>query len=375
MEHYALKNWYHYVHFSFESLFAVITVIMLVTWFIVVVYRLFLNRERYKQLSKTQPGNQDSYRKNIFNLRTFIVRDTYLAIITVVEMCALIISMNTFFYIYNEIIDSRKVSRQVSDYFRCHVQSIIGFSYIHPSLLLFFIPLSVMCTTLLMLISHLNSYLAARYLGNSLPKQYKYKYVYRCAIQCVVQLILIFPKLQLLFFPTFEVFFFYNWLDVVLSSRKVISAIKSRINEIRYFEWNSAHMDQLRNYSTNLIHYKITMCSALCALFTLIVLSTTTIIIYYLELILLGNCYFQKVFGVNINITISHTPEKDESIALVVNAWLALIISIAFAIFFTLPSIVIFSMFLLNSLYSCLTGKVNMRRYNNAIFEPLISVE
>ena len=351
--------------------------IMLAIWLIVVVYRLNLNRVRYKQLSNTRPGNQDSYVRNIYNLRTFLIREIFLVIIIIDEIFTLLTCIFFLQYVYHEILISHKVSRQIFEHFGCNVQPLIGFSYMHPSLLLFFLPISIGMSTLLMLLAYLHSYLAARYLEHSLPNKYKYKYVCWWVIQCSVQLICIFPKFQLLFLPIQEVFFIINWIYVVLCSRKVISAITSRINEIRNFEWNSAHMGHLRKYVINLKHYKATVRFFLCAIFTLIVIFTVTIVMFYLELILLGDCYFQEAFGINISKNIS-TPKHVADINKTINSaygWLVLITLIMFACIFTMPSLVLFSAYLLNSLYSCLTGKVNMQKYNNALFEPLISDE
>ena len=369
------KNWYQIARYSFESLFGMISVIMIVIWLIVVVYRFIFNLARYKQLSNTHPGNQDSYRRNAYNLRTFIVRDIFLVLTIIVEISTLTFSVLTYQYLYNEILNSHKVFHQISNHFGCHVQPLIGFSYMQPSFLLFFIPISIGYSTLLMFLSYINSYLAARYLGHSLPNKYKKKYVFWWVIQCIVQLICIYPKFQLLFFTILDVFFFFNWIYVVSCSRKVMSAIKSRIDEIRYFEWNSAHMGHLRRYTTNLKHYKTTMRFMLCAIFILIVLFTVTIVTLYLELFLLGDCYFHEAFGINISIHISTPKQYMKEAIKNVYDWLTLIIFILFGIIFTMPSLVLFSVYLLNYLYSYITGKVNMQKYNNALFEPLLSIE
>ena len=140
------------------------------------------------------------------------------------------------------------------------------YPYIYPAYALLFVLISISFLTQLLLISFLNSYLAGRYFGHSFPKIVVCKYIFVWIFQAFLQIICIIPKLQILFLPTTTLLLFLNWLDLIASSRKLSRAIRSKIKEIRLFEWNPT---QFRNQSRNLKQYTIAMGFLISAFFFL----------------------------------------------------------------------------------------------------------
>ena len=157
-----------------------------------------------------------------------------------------------------------------------------------------------------------------------------------------------------------------NWFYIIVTSRKVTTAIRSKIREIHLFEWDAA---QNRHYTQSLKSYKLVMFVVVTSIFLLMLIFPILTIIFYLEVILGGQCYFEQVYGISVSYNSTDANQVKLSEA---TYWIVLTLGSAFGVLYSLPSIVIFMGYLVNSIHSRCTGRGDMRRLTNTLFDPLI---
>ena len=366
-----VKNIYNVVHHTYEASFGVIYTIISMIWLGIIVYRLNLIRIKHKQISESHDFKTDYRSKSMYNLTTITTRDLFLFVIILLDIFNAFVIPFIFYYIEKNIEFSNNKEIIIKDYFGCDVLGIIGYSYLHPPVVLYLILLAMMIISQVMLLSYLNSYLAVRYLGYSLHYNVKYKYIYSWIFQCLVQIIFIIPQLQLFFQLIVTILFISNWLNLLISSRKVTRAIRSQMEEIRLFEWNPAHY---RNYARSLKYYKLSMFFVISAFLLLILTFIVTMLLFYLQLILTGNCYISRVYQIPLPINFTGSePTQINYIFSSIYDWLPLFTMMIFGLLFTLPSSIIFLSYLVNFVYGRCTGKVSKNKLTNTLFEPLIS--
>ena len=358
-------------HLGYEFSFGVINVYIAIIWLGIIVYRLVLIHFRYKQVSKSCNLNADSKSNLLYNLSTLRTRDFILFVMIIFEVLSLFVTAVVCSYIEKHIAYSYKIRAIVYPYFNCTVLSIIGYSYIYPANMLCFILLAMLIITQFMLISFLNVYIAGRYFGHSLHYKVRYKFICCWIFQCVIQLILIIPWLQIFFPLITSLLLLYNWSNLVASSRKVKEAIRSKMEEVRLFEWNPTHY---RNYTNTLKYYKLAMLFVVINYSLLIISYIISFLFVYIQLILVGNCYFEKVYGISFttNFTERETYNLNNAFTYIYDT-VPFIIMIFFGLFFTLPSVVFFVYYLANYVYGRCTSKVNINKITGSLVEPLIS--
>ena len=137
-------------------------------WLFVIIYRLCLTRIKYRQYSKAYYAYSDTRTRILYNLETFQYRDTLLIILIILEQVCIFTFVFGGHEYYTYTYESESAMKEVEEYFSCNITLIPAVSYLHPEYTIFFILLSMMVITHLMLISYINAYLAARYLGHSL---------------------------------------------------------------------------------------------------------------------------------------------------------------------------------------------------------------
>ena len=357
---------YNILEYTNEVVLGLISLITSLIWLFVIIYRIYLTRLKYRQYSKSFHAYFDSHNRILYNLETFQYRDTLLIILIILEQVCIFTFMFGGHEYYTSTYKSESALKEVKEFFSCNVTLIPAVSYLHPEYTIFFILLSMMIVTHLMLISYINAYLAARYLGHSLLKSYKCKYILVWLFQFAIQLFFVIPRLQLLSMLVVSLSTISNWFYIIVTSRKVTTAIRLKIKEIRLFEWDAA---QYRHYTQSLRSYRHVMFVVVTSIFLLMLIIPILTILFYLELILGGQCYFEQVYGISVPY---NSTGANQVKLLEATYWVILTLGSGFGVLYSLPSIVIFIGFLVNSIHSRCTGKADMRRLTSTFFDPLI---
>lgn len=354
---------YNILEYTNEVVLGLVFLITSLIWLFIITYRLCLTRRKYRQFSKSYSASRTQI---LYNLETFQHRDTLLIILLILEQVCIFTFMFGGHEYYTNTYHSESAKEQVNQYFNCNITLIPAVSYLHPEYTIFFILLSMMTITHLMLISYINAYLAARYLGHSLLKGYKRKFIGVWLLQFAIQLLFVIPRLQLFSMLVVSLSTTSNWIYIIVTSRKVTTAIRLKIKEVRLFEWDAA---QYRHYTHSLRSYRRVMFIVVTSISLLMLIIPILTILFYLELILGGQCYFEQVYGITLPYNSTGVNQVKLSEA---TYWVILTLGSAFGVLYSLPSIVIFIGYLVNSIHSRCTGKGDMRRLTNTFFDPLI---
>ena len=353
------------VHLSLTYLIGTIGILLLLYWLIIITYRLYLILNKHKQYLNSPELDPRTHSQILYTFTTVRNRDTCLVALILLETLIVVTSSFALPAFWSHLLDFK--SPIVKETFsNCEsLNSIIVYLYIYPAYALLFVLISISFLTQLLLISFLNSYLAGRYFGHSFPKIVVCKYIFVWIFQTFLQTICIIPKLQILFLPTTTLLLFLNWLNLIASSRKLSRAIRSKIKEIRLFEWNPT---QFRNHSRNLKQYTISMGFLISAFFFL----TVAIGVLTISMLLFSTCFIRIVYGININFDSTHVSEIHRVVS-TFDYWVVYFFLVIYTVLLFLPSLFIFLKHIANLLYDRCTGKGNMQKINNALIDPLIN--
>ena len=353
----------HILHLSLAYLIGTIGTLLLLYWLIIITYRLYLIRNKRKRYLNSPELDPRAHSQILYTFTTVRNRDICLIALILLEI--LIVPTSSFVMpeYYRRYLNSTKNNTFPNCTF--NKELFIAIVYIYPAYALPFVLIINSSLTQLLLISFLNSYLAGRYFGHSFPKIVVCKYIFAWIFQTFLQTICIIPKLQILFLPTTTLLLFLNWLNLIASSRKLSGAIRSKIKEIRLFEWNPT---QFRNQSRNLKQYTISMGFLISAFFFL----TVAIGILTVSMLLFSTCFIRIVYGININFNSTHVSDI-RNVVSTFDYWAVFFFLVIYAVLLFLPSLFIFLKHIANLLYDRCTGKGNMQKINNALFDPLIN--
>ena len=356
----------HTLRNSLTYLIGTIGILLLLYWLIIITYRLYLIRNKRKRYLNSPELDPRAHSQILYTFTTVRNRDICLVALILLEILIVVTSSFALPAFWLHLLDFE--SPIVKETFpNCEsLNSIIVYLYIYPAYALLFVLIFNSSFTQLLLISFLNSYLAGRYFGHSFPKIVVCKYIIVWIFQTFVQTICIIPKHQILFLPTTTLLLFLNWLNLIASSRKLSRAIRSKIKEIRLFEWNPT---QFRNHSRNLKQYTISMGFLISAFFFLTVALGILTISYVL---LMKSCFIRTVYGINISFNFTHVSDI-RNVIITFDHWGVYFFLVIYAVLFFLPSLFIFLNHIANLLYDRCTGKGNMQKINNALFDPLIN--
>ena len=355
-------NFERTLHNSLINLIGTIGILLLLYWLIIITYRLYLIRNKRKKYLNSRELDPRAHSQILYTFTTVRNRDICLIALILLEI--LIVATSSFVvpeYIIHYLSSTKNIT-----FLNCTFKEpFIAIVYIYPAYALLFVLIFSSSITQLLLISFLNSYLAGRYFGHSFPKIVVCKYIFVWVFQTFLQTICIIPKLQILFLPTTTLLLFLNWLNLIASSRKLSRAIRSKIKEIRLFEWNPT---QFRNQSRNLKQYTISMGFLISAFFFAIV----AIGVLTVSMLLFSSCFIKIVYGINISFNFTHVPDI-RNIIDTFDYWVVYFFLVISAVLLFLPSLFIFLNHIANLLYDRCTGKGNMQKINNALFDPLIN--
>ena len=342
-------------------LVVIICLLLLVYWLSIIVYRLYLIGNKHKQYVTSSELDPRCHSQILFSFETVRNRDLCLVVILLLEVMIVIIFSSA-----DHKFDSLIGNHTNSTFMHCeHSGMLFEQLYTHFVIPLMFVTLFIIIITQLMLLSLLNLYLSVRYFRHTFPRLVVCKYMYSWIFQAFILVACIIPKLQILLLPITTLLMFLNWLNLIISSRKMCRAIQSKMNEIRLFEWDA---NMFRNHSLNLKQYRIAMRFLISANFVLICILLYLVICYFT---FIGSCFIHKVYGNNLMFNLTHLDDI-HSIILKFNRWIIFISVLLYVILLFLPSLGIFLYHVANLLYDKCTGKGNMQRINNALFEPLM---
>ena len=348
------------VHVSLAYLIGTIGLVLLVYWLIIISYRLYLIRNKHKQYLKASELDPRIHSQILYSFTTVRNRDICLVLLILLEILIIANFSFTVPELFLHFVDSNNEIKETLP--NCTDTYLLFYDfYVYRVYALLFFTLYILVIIQLMLLSILNSYLDGRYFGHSFPKIIACKYIVCWIFQAFILTICVMSKLKYFFFPIITLLLFLNWLNLIASSRKVCRAIQSKMKEIRLFEWNPA---QYRNHSLNLQQYRIAMGFLICAFFFLTLAVGLFSINYFF---LVGNCFIITVHGINLNFN------EIRQYTGIFNNWSVYILFLMYGVLLLFPSLFMFLYHMANLLYSRCTGKGNIQRINNALFEPLIN--
>ena len=355
------------------GVFGTVCITILSIWLTIIIYRLNETRKRKKKMLLKHDIDTIVRFQNIYSLETARNKDIFLFILIIVEIvslfCSLIIAPPILNFAY-----SSEMLQIIDQYFprnTCILNNIVAVMYIYPASVLFVIFYMMLVVTQLMLISYINRYIAARYFGYSLAKRTIRKYIFCWIFVGLFQVIFCIRKLQIFLLPSITIVIFLNWCNLVITSRKMCSAIQSKLKEIRLFEWNPTHSRQLSN---NLKFYKRTIGFIITSFLFVVLLSTVISIWYPSEILLLGDCYMHKVYNLTaLNFNFNQpTKEMISKYFKQINQWIVYALEIISIVLLLSPSVYIFTNYLANYLYNLCTGRGNINKLNKVLFDPLL---
>ena len=358
-----------YIEFALGLIIGTVSVLLLVFWVTVIIYRLRKTLKKYKHYLKEFAGDSHLRSEIIQALETGKTRDILLLIVIVLEIvtyfcCTLVIpQLNIHVYQNPEYI-------QVfyEQFPNCsNFNPLIAFSYIYPANTFMFVTLSMLIIAQFMIISFLNSYLAVRYFGYSIPKKVVYKYIFCWVFQYSILSIFIIPELVIFLPIVLTVLLIFNWLNLIITSKSMCSSIRSKIVEIKLFEWNP---DLYKNLSNTLRSYKLFMGILILGFLFFVLTLGFLSIAYLLNIIIFSNAFLGKVYGIHLtfNIPKGHALEHFDAI----QRYVAIALAVVYSLCLLIPSLFMFLNYTLSLIYNRCTGKVNMSRFNAELFKPLM---
>ena len=353
-----------------------LSLLLMIFWLSVTSYRLYKSRNTRKFYLHTYVDYSHIRSEILYALQTVRNRDICLLILIIMEII-IIISLSFILPVAStHLFDSvaSGVSQYNETFPKCANKfesiSIVLYSYTHPLNAAVYVSMCMLIISQLMLISFLNSYLAARYFKHKLQKKFFIKYFLLWVFQFLILAITVTPQIQLFLLLTMSILFTANWVNLVCTSRKLCNNIKSKIKEIRLFESNPS---ALREHTTNLKQYKIAMGFLISSYFSFLLVILALGSLFLMEVIFAGNCYVKMVYGITLNIsdTTGSNQHIHDVLHNIVEAF-CLLFAFLYAALLMIPSLYLVVKYLVCWLYNCCTGRGNMSRMNNALFEPLV---
>ena len=354
-----------------------LSLLLMIFWLSVTSYRLYKSRNTRKFYLHTYVDYSHIRSEILYALQTVRNRDICLLILIIMEII-IIISLSFILPVAStHLFDSvaSGVSQYNETFPKCANKfesiSIVLYSYTHPLNAAVYVSMCMLIISQLMLISFLNSYLAARYFKHKLQKKFFIKYFLLWVFQFLILAITVTPQIQLFLLLTMPILLAANWVNLIYTSRKLCNYIKSKIKEIRLFESNPA---ALREHTTNLKQYRIAMGFLISSYFFFVLAITDISTLLFIDIIFGGSCFVEQVYGIKLDIPFTGT-QHAHHIHLILY-FIGDISSFFFAIFYAalliIPSLYLVVKYLVCWLYNCCTGRGNMSRMNNALFKPLV---
>ena len=355
----------------------ILSLFLLIFWLSVTLYRLYKSRNTRKYYLHTYVDYSHIRSEILYTLQTVQNRDICLLILILLEiilvMCLTFIipvDANSMIESYSGATIYNETFPECRNTSNAWVISFLLYTYTHPIHYVIYVCICMVIISQLMLISFLNSYLAARYFKHKLQKKFFIKYFLLWVLQFLILAITVTPQIQLFLPLTMPILLFANWVNLVVTSRKLCNYIKSIIKEIRLFESNPV---ALREHTTNLKRYRIAMGFLISSYLSFLIAMLALVALFLMEVIFAGNCYVGGVYGIKLDFD-DKTGFNQHMHNLLHNIGVAfgLFFSLLFAILLFFPSLYLVVKYFLCWLYTCCTGKGNMRRMNNTLLEPLL---
>ena len=360
-----------FIEFAFGFIIGTLSVLLLTFWLTVIIYRLNSTLKKYKHYRKEYVSDSHLRSEVIYALETVRNRDIFLLILVLLEI---VINSCMTFVIPQMNINMYQNSKYLQEFYEqfpdCgSFNRLMAFSYIYPANTFMLITIGMLIITQLMIISFLNSYLAVRYFGYSLPRKVIYKYIFWWIFQYSIQTICIIPKLLLFLAPLMTVLIFLNWWNLIVSSRKMCSVIRSKMKEIYLFEWNPA---LYKNLSTSLKLYKLCMGIFILAYYFLILCLALLSITYFIHIIVFPCSFLEKLYGIHLKMNF---PDVISLHFDAIQKWVVMTLGFFYGLFLLIPSLFLFLFYVFNVLYNRCTGKGNLAKFNIDLFKPLMDNE
>ena len=359
-----------FVEFVFGFIIGVL-IVLLTFWLTVLIYRLNTTLKKYKHYRQEYVGDSHLRSEILYALETVRNRDIFLIILVLLEIiicfCMTLVTPQMDLHLYHNSKYLHKFHELFPNCSSFH--PLLAFSYIYPANTFMIITFGMMIITQFMLISFLNSYLAVRYFGYSLPRKVIYKYIFWWIFHYSIQAICIIPKLLLFLAPLFTVLVFFNWLNLIVSSRKMCSVIRSKMKEIYLFECNPA---LYRNLFRSLRQYKLCMGTLILAFFFLLLCSAFLSITYFLHIIMFSSPFLGKVYGIHLKMDLLNVTSAD---FFYIQNLVSTTLGFLYGLCILIPSLFLFLFYILNVLYNRCTGKGNISKINIDLFKPLMDNE
>ena len=355
----------------------ILSLLLLIFWLLVTSYRLHKSRNTRKYYLHTYVDYSHIRSEILYTLQTVQNRDICLLILILLEImmviCLAFILPAAMAHIYSSVTTDPILYNQtflicVHDF---QTKDLLLFSHTHPLIAVLYMSICMVIISQLMLISFLNSYLAARYFKHKLQKKFFIKYFLLWILQFLILAIPVTPQIQLFLLLTMPILLFVNWVNLVVTSRKLCNYIKSIIKEIRLFESNPA---ALREHTTNLKRYRIAMGFLISSYFFLVLGETGTSAVLFIDILFRGSYSVEQVYGIKLNLLFTETQlaQRIHCILYLIGDISSYFFAILYAVLLILPSLYLVVKYLVCWLYTCCTGRGNMSRMNNTLFEPIL---
>ena len=349
---------------------------LLIFWLSVTSYRLYKSRNTCKYYLHTYVDYSHIRSEILYTLKTVQNRDICLLILILLEIiivvCLTFILPATITHIHNSDINVFQYNGTNPICIHVfNVTDVLLYSHTHPLIAVIHVSICMVIISQLMLISFLNSYLAARYFKHKLQKKFFMKYFLLWILQFLILAITVTPQIQLFLLLTMPILLFANWVNLVVTSRKLCNYIKSIIKEIRLFESNPA---ALREHATNLKRYKIAMGFFISSYLFFVLAETDISTLLSIDILFRGSYYVEQVYGIKLNLLFTETQlaQRIHCILYLIGNCSSFFFAILYAVLLILPSLYLVVKYLVCWLYTCCTGRGNMSRMNNTLFEPIL---
>ena len=282
-----------------------ITIIFNIGWIVQCIRECWRVAIKYRTCKKTpnlHPIYRDiqylSQQRKLYNLKTHFVKYVLIVMCLSVEVSE-IIFLVTFAVLYSEplttILNDETLHIQ-SEYPHCHLSYRLSRLVFSPFYIFMYTFAYFQFFLLIVLLSILTRYLAARYLNHSF-KRTLLKYISWLAVQFVVvlfcsttytilfSLLLLFPLLMLI-----------NWIVLFRDNRILSRVLKSNLREIELHSNNKVlYREQLSAYK----FYRIFQKTLLLSLFLLVILSTLVDLYHGFKFTANSVCVLDYIFGFN----------------------------------------------------------------------------
>ena len=102
--------------------------------------------------------------------------------------------------------------------------------------------------------------------------------------------------------------------------------------------------------------------------------ATGTSAVLFINTLFRGNNFVEQVYGIKLNIFFTETQlaQRIHCILYLIGNFSSFFFAILYAVLLVLPSLYLVVKYLVCWLYTCCTGRGNMSRMNNTLFEPLL---